>query len=208
MHAAEQAGCRVTGLTLSREQAELARRRVEERGLADRVRICERDYRQERGSYDGIASIEMFEAVGERWWPVYFDRVKELLRPGARAALQVITIGDEHFERYRRRPDFTQRYIFPGGMLPSPGRFAAVARDAGLTVKEPRFFGHDYARTLRAWAARFERALPEVRRLGFDETFIRMWRYYLSYCRAGFAAGRIDVMQVGLEHRTSLEDES
>jgi cyclopropane-fatty-acyl-phospholipid synthase len=199
MHAAETTGCRVTGITLSPQQAALARRRVEERGLTGQVDIRLRDYRSESGTYDAVASIEMFEAVGERWWPVFFAKLRQLLRPGARAGLQVITIGDRYFERYRSRPDFTQRYIFPGGMLPSPGRFAAEAAAAGLALRTPRFFGADYARTLVAWARRFESGLPEVRRLGFDERFIRMWRYYLSYCRAGFSAGRIDVMQVGLE---------
>ncbi len=141
----------------------------------------------------------MFEAVGEKWWPTFFRRVRELLEPGTAAALQVITIADERFERYRRRPDFIQRYIFPGGQLPSPERFASAARREGLSVGEPHFFGKDYAMTLAAWAERFERALPEVSRLGFDERFVRMWRYYLAYCRTGFDHGRIDVMQVALE---------
>ena len=198
VYAAEQAGCRVTGLTLSNEQAAAARALVEQRGLTGLVDIRTRDYREESGTYAGIVSIEMFEAVGERWWPAFFGKVKELLDVKGRAGLQVITIADEHFERYRRRPDFIQRYIFPGGMLPSPRRFAEAAARAGLATAEPRFFGRDYARTLSGWADRFEQALPQVRALGFDERFIRMWRYYLAYCRAGFAAGRIDVMQVGL----------
>ena len=198
-YAAEQAGCRVTGLTLSEEQAAWARDRVLERGLEDKVEVVLRDYRHEHDAYQGIVSIEMFEAVGERWWPVFFGRLKELLEPGRRAALQVITIADDKFEEYRRSPDFAQRYIFPGGMLPSPLRFSQAAQAAGLAVGKPRFFGHDYARTLSEWAQRFEAALPDVRRLGFDERFIRMWRYYLAYCRAGFMSGDIDVMQVGLD---------
>jgi cyclopropane-fatty-acyl-phospholipid synthase len=172
---------------------------VEENGLEGRVEIRLRDYREEKGAYEKIASIEMFEAVGERWWPAFFGKIRELLRPGGRAGLQVITIADEHFKRYRRQPDFIQRYIFPGGMLPSPQRFKQVAAGAGLHMGMPRFFGEDYARTLAVWASRFERVLPEVRALGFDERFIRMWRYYLAYCRAGFTSGRIDVMQVALE---------
>jgi cyclopropane-fatty-acyl-phospholipid synthase len=199
IHAAEEAGCHVTGLTLSVEQAALARERVRQRGLEGRVDIRLRDYRRETGRYRGVASIEMFEAVGERGWPTFFGRLRELLEPGAAAGLQVITIAEESFERYRRRPDFTQRYIFPGGMLPSPGRFFAAARDAGLRAGGPSFFGKDYALTLAAWADRFERALPDVRALGFDERFVRMWRYYLAYCRAGFASGNVDVMQVRLE---------
>jgi cyclopropane-fatty-acyl-phospholipid synthase len=198
VYAAEQTGCRVTGLTLSREQAAAARALVQERGLEDSVRIQERDYRQETGTYAGIVSIEMFEAVGERWWPVFFRRVRRLLQEDGRAGMQVITIADEHFERYRRRPDFIQRHIFPGGMLPSPASFAEEAGKAGLRVGRQRFFGQDYARTLTGWAERFETALPGIRALGFDERFIRMWRYYLAYCRAGFSAGRIDVMQAAL----------
>jgi cyclopropane-fatty-acyl-phospholipid synthase len=201
MHAAREAGCRVTGITLSEEQAALARQRVIEAGLEGDIDIRLSDYRSAPGRYSGIASIEMFEAVGERWWPVFFGRVRELLQPGAAAALQVITIADDRFERYARRPDFTQRYIFPGGMLPSPERFASAAHDAGLDVGEPRFFGRDYARTLMQWRERFEDALDDVRALGYDERFIRMWRYYLAYCRTGFDAGSIDVMQVRLEGR-------
>ncbi len=199
IHAARESGCRVTGITLSEAQLELARRRVAEAGLEGRVDIRLQDYRAVPGTFDGIASIEMFEAVGERWWRPFFDRTRELLEPGRAAAIQVITIADDRFERYRRRPDFIQRYVFPGGMLPSPERFRAVAEASGLTVGTPYFFGADYARTLAAWSERFEGALPRVRELGFDERFVRMWRYYLAYCRTGFEHGTIDVMQVRLE---------
>lgn len=199
IHAATEAGCRVTGLTLSEEQAVLARERVREHGLEGQVDIRLQDYREVSGTYSGIASIEMFEAVGERWWPTFFGRVKELLEPGHAAGLQVITIPDKDFEDYRRRSDFIRRYVFPGGMLPSPERFRASAEGAGLAVEEPRFFGADYASTLTAWAKRFEDVLPDVRALGFDDRFIRMWRYYLASCRTGFERGAIDVMQVRLE---------
>ena len=199
IHAAQQAGCRVTGLTLSEEQAVLAREQVERAGLDGRVDILLEDYRNIAGTYDGIASIEMFEAVGEKWWSTYFARVKELLTPGAAAGIQVITIDDDRFEAYQREPDFTQRYIFPGGMLPSPERFRTAARAAGLSALPPHFFGGDYAKTLAVWAQRFESAVPQVRALGFDERFIRMWRYYLAYCQTGFESGNIDVMQVRLE---------
>ncbi len=199
VHAARESGCRVTGLTISEAQAGLARARVREAGLEGRVGIELRDYREESGSYDGIASIEMFEAVGEKWWPAYFGAVKALLRPGRAAAVQVITIAEDRFEHYRRNPDFIQRYVFPGGMLPSPERFRSAAGAAGLGTREPMFFGHDYARTLQEWSRRYEAALPEVRALGFSERFIRMWRYYLAYCRVGFEHESIDVMQVRLE---------
>jgi cyclopropane-fatty-acyl-phospholipid synthase len=199
IHAAKEAGCHVTGLTLSEEQADLARSRVLEEGLEGRIDIRLQDYRETPETYSGIASIEMFEAVGEKWWPTYFDRVKGLLEPGGAAALQVITIAEERFEDYKREPDFIQRYIFPGGMLPSPERFRFAAEAARLSMSEPLFFGKDYARTLIAWAQRYEAVLPEIRALGFDEHFVRMWRYYLAYCRAGFETGNVDVMQVRLE---------
>jgi len=200
IHAAKHAGCRITGLTLSEEQAALARQRVEAEGLEGQVEIRLQDYRHVEGTFDGIASIEMFEAVGERWWPVFFGRVRALLATGSAAALQTITIAEDVFEDYRSNPDFIQRYIFPGGMLPTPGRFRVAAEEVGLRVGEPRLFGRDYAHTLAAWSTRFESALPEVRALGFDERFIRMWRYYLAYCRAGFEHDTIDVMQVRLEN--------
>lgn len=198
IHAAREAGCRVTGITLSEEQADHASTRVREEGLDGRVDIRLQDYREVDGVFDAVASIEMFEAVGERWWPVFFDRMGELLAPGAAAALQVITIAEDRYDAYRRNPDFIQRYIFPGGMLPSIERFGAAAEAAGLAPSDMRLFGRDYAATLSAWAARFEGVLPQVRALGFDERFIRMWRYYLAYCRAGFESGAIDVMQVRL----------
>jgi cyclopropane-fatty-acyl-phospholipid synthase len=198
VHAAEQAGCRVTGITLSEAQAELGRARVRERGLEGRVEIRLQDYRNVPETFSAISSIEMFEAVGERWWPVFFRRLREMLEPRHAAGLQVITVADDRFEHYRRHPDCIQRYIFPGGMLPSLKRFREVAGASRLAMGEPRFFGHDYARTLKAWSERFEAALPEVRKLGFDERFIRMWRYYLAYCHTGFKHGAVDVMQVRL----------
>ncbi len=197
-HAAKEAGCRVTGITLSHEQLEFARARVAQEGLEGLVDVKLIDYRDTPGTFDAIASIEMFEAVGERRWPLFFRRIRELLEPGGRAALQTIVIAEDRFDSYRSSPDFIQRYIFPGGMLPSPVRFSAVAQSKGLSVEEPHFFGPCYATTLERWQSRFEDALPQVRALGFDERFIRMWRYYLAYCRAGFNTKMIDVMQVRL----------
>ncbi len=199
IHAAKEAGCRVTGVTISPSQHDWARRAVEEAGVDDRVEIRMQDYRHVPGVYDGIVSIEMFEAVGERWWPTFFRRLRESLAPKGAAAIQTITIEDARFDDYRDNPDFIQRHIFPGGMLPSPERFVSVATAAGLRVGDPLFFGSCYAQTLAEWRRRFEAALPDVRALGFDDRFIRMWRYYLAYCQAGFKAGTIDVMQVRLE---------
>jgi cyclopropane-fatty-acyl-phospholipid synthase len=198
LHAAEKSGCKVTGVTLSEEQHAFATQQVVEAGLEDRIDIRLQDYRHVPGAFDAIASIEMFEAVGERWWPAFFSRIRELLSPGGAAAIQVITIDDARFDDYRRNPDFIQRYVFPGGMLPSPERFAESAASEGLSADAPHFFGTSYAATIAEWSARFESALPEVLELGFDERFVRMWRYYLAYCRAGFTAGTVDVMQVRL----------
>jgi cyclopropane-fatty-acyl-phospholipid synthase len=199
VYAAQQSGCRVTGVTLSEEQHAWATSAVAEAGLEGRVDIRMQDYRAVPETYSAIASIEMFEAVGERWWPVFFQRIKDLLTPGGVAALQTITIDEARFDDYRRKPDFIQRYIFPGGMLPSPERFRTAARSEGLGVADEIHFGASYAKTLAEWRARFEAAVPRVLELGFDEHFVRMWRYYLAYCRAGFNAETIDVIQVRLE---------
>jgi len=193
--AAAEYGSRVTAVTISEEQYAYARRRIAEAGLDDRVEVRFQDYRDLDGHFDAVASIEMFEAVGEPWWPVYFEKLGDVVRPEGKVGLQVITIDDAHFEDYRRNVDFIQRYIFPGGMLPSPQALEAAAARAGLEIRERFSFGLDYARTLRAWAEHFAQAWPEIRRLGFDERFRRLWSYYLAYCEAGFRAGTIDVEQ-------------
>jgi cyclopropane-fatty-acyl-phospholipid synthase len=195
-YAARTIGCRVTGLTISREQHDYARRRIFQAGLAEKVDIKFMDYRDETGTYDRIASIEMFEAVGERFWPVYFRQLSERLGDGGIAGLQVITIQDRLFETYRREIDFIRRYIFPGGMLPSPGAMKRLGEAAGLALKDERIFGHDYAATLAEWRHRFRAAWPALTPLGFDERFRRMWEYYLAYCEAGFRSGNIDVRQI------------
>ena len=189
-------GLRVTGLTLSREQLAYARAR-----LGARADLQLRDYRDERGRYDAVASIEMIEAVGERWWPAYFGKIAEVLPRRGRALVQAIVIDDALFARYRRGSDFIRRYVFPGGMLPSPARLAEQAGRAGLEVAESFSFGPDYARTLALWRSRFLARWPEARALGYDERFRRMWEFYLAYCEAGFTAGSTDVVQVVLEKR-------
>jgi cyclopropane-fatty-acyl-phospholipid synthase len=198
---AEVAGCagyRVTGLSLSDAQTAYARERIARAGLGERVRFHLRDYRDETGTYDGVASIEMFEAVGEKWWPTYFDTVRRVLAPGGRASIQTITIADARFERYRSQSDFIQQHIFPGGMLASPSRFRAEAACAGLSVRNVRDFGPDYAETLRRWLAAFDREAGAIRAQGFPERFIRCWRFYLAYCAAGFDSGSTDVSQYTL----------
>ena len=194
LHAAQR-GARVTGLSLSDAQTAYARERVAGAGVADRVEFHLRDYRDERGRYDAVASIEMIEAVGERWWPAYFRAVRNALVPGGRTCIQAITIADARFARYRTQSDFIQQYIFPGGMLPSPSRLIAEATAAGLDVVGVKAFGDDYATTLVRWLAAFDAQRVHVRALGFDDRFIRCWRFYLAYCAAGFATRTTDVAQ-------------
>lgn len=202
-HVAKSRGARVTALTISDEQYDFAARRIQREGLGEKVSIVKRDYRQEDGRYDRIASIEMFEAVGEDYWPVFFGRMRDRLSDAGRAALQIITIDDDHFDSYKSRPDFIQRYIFPGGMLPSPSKLREQVAKAGLTVDSYETFGHSYARTLAEWNERFQASWHDIAALNagkraFDIRFKRMWEYYLAYCEAGFRAGVIDVCRVAL----------
>ncbi|HTO82287.1 MAG TPA: cyclopropane-fatty-acyl-phospholipid synthase family protein [Methylomirabilota bacterium] len=186
--------CRhVTGLTLSPAQRAHAAEALAAAGLSGRVDIRLQDYREAGGRFDRIVSIEMLEAVGEAYWQTYFDRVRELLTPGGVAVLQVITIDDSRFDVYRRQPDFVQRHIFPGGMLPSPRMMRLHAARAGLDIDVPEMFGASYVRTLQEWRARFIAAWPAIAALGFSARFRRLWEYYLAYCEAGFRVGTIDV---------------
>ncbi len=197
-YAIRERGARVTGLTLSREQHDYARRRLFDAGLAERAEIVMRDYRDETGVYDGIASIEMFEAVGENYWPAYFSAVRERLGPGRLAALQVITIADRLFARYRRGTDFVQKHIFPGGMLPSPSILRRETAAAGLEFLGSVEFPESYSRTLREWREAFNCRWGEAVKLGFDQRFHRMWDFYLAVCAAGFNAGTTNGMQIAL----------
>jgi cyclopropane-fatty-acyl-phospholipid synthase len=193
-------GMRVTGITISQQQLEYARARLEHAGLSDRVDLQFRDYRDMEGRYDHIVSIEMVEAVGERYWPDYFAALKRHVAPGGSILVQAIVIADDFFESYRRHPDFIQTYVFPGGMLLSPTSLREQCRQAGLKVAELYSFGRDYARTLETWLGRFDRVADQVTKMGFDERFRRMWRYYLAYCAAGFSTGRTDVLQAHFRH--------
>lgn len=198
--AAARRGMRVTGVTISREQLEYAQARLQRAGLSDRVDLQFRDYRDIQGKYDHIVSIEMIEAVGERYWPDYFAALKRHSVPGGSAIVQAIVIADDLFEGYRRHPDFIQTYVFPGGMLLSPASLREQCRQAGLKLAEAYSFGLDYARTLETWLGRFDRVADQVSKLGFDERFRRMWRYYLAYCAAGFKTRRTDVLQAHFRH--------
>lgn len=189
-------GCYVTGISLSREQLTFARARVAGTPAERRTQFHFLDYRDLSGRYDAIVSIEMLEAVGEDYWPDYFRTLHDCLKPGGKAAVQTITIANERFADYRSGTDFIQQYIFPGGMLPSPALLEEQIRRARLELSDCHTFGLDYARTLRLWRENFENHLDEIRAQGFDEPFIRIWRFYLCYCEAGFLTRRTDVCQL------------
>lgn len=184
--AAGKAGARVRGITLSEEQLAYAKQRLNAAGLSDNCAVHLEDYRDTKGLYDRIVSIEMVEAVGEAHWPHYFQTLRDRLKPGGIAVIQAITIAPENFLAYRRQVDFIQRHIFPGGMLPTDNIMRDHARSHGLAFELQKSFGLSYARTLREWSDRFEAKWPEITKLGFDDRFRRLWRYYLAYCEAGF----------------------
>jgi cyclopropane-fatty-acyl-phospholipid synthase len=192
---AAERGHAVTGMTISPNQKAYADARLD--GRAD-IRL--QDYRDALDTYDSIVSIEMVEAVGERYWPVYFASLRDRLRPGGRAVLQAITVQDGYFDTYRRGSDFIRHYTFPGGMLLSNQVIADQARQAGLSLRDSFAFGGDYARTCRQWSQRLDAQRARLHRLGFDEGFLRSWRYYLQTCAASFATGHTDVVQVELAH--------
>ena len=192
-------GAHITGVTLSTEQLAWAQQRLAAQGVSDQADLRLQDYRDiADGPYDAICSIEMLEAVGQEYWPTYFESVARLLKPGGRACIQTIVIQDALFERYIRSTDFIQQYIFPGGCLPCPAQVRRQAQAAGLQVVDELAFGRDYAETCRRWRADFMAQRETVLSLGFDERFIRIWEFYLAYCEAGFDAGDIDVVQFTL----------
>ena len=196
--AAREVGAKVTGITISTEQYDFAKKRMFEQGLAEKADIRLVDYRDVEGQFDRVASIEMFEAVGERYWPTYFQKVRDVLAPGGRAGLQIITIKDELFDHYRSHADFIQKYVFPGGMLGSERRLKQETDRVGLEWKAISRFGQSYAETLAQWAVNFQNAWSEIKPLGFDERFRRLWHFYLSYCEAGFRSERTNVIQLSL----------
>ena len=199
-YAAVERGARITGVSISGEQCGYTRARLARAAFSDQAVVEFCDYRQLEGQYKHIVSIEMFEAVGEAYWPIYAAKLKSLLAPGGRVALQTITIEEARFEGYRRSPDFIQRYVFPGGMLPTKAALASTLSEAGLKITDRLDFGHDYARTLVEWRERFDASWPAIAKLGFDDRFRRLWHYYLAYCEAGFRDNAVDVVQVGIEH--------
>jgi cyclopropane-fatty-acyl-phospholipid synthase len=211
LHAARQHGCRITSVTISREQYDLARRRIAEAGLADRVEVLLADYREldpgEHGRFDKLVSIEMIEAVGHEYQPAFFEKCAAMLEPHGAMLLQAITIADRQYERARRSVDFIQRYIFPGSCLTSITNMSAVlTRVTDLKIAHLEDIGFHYARTLEEWRMRFDSRLDEIRALGYEETFIRMWRYYFCYCEAGFLERAIgDVQMLLMKPECRLE---
>ena len=197
-YAAGKRGLRVTGLTISQAQHDYAVERMARAGLSEMVEIKLQDYRDETGRYDGIASIEMFEAVGEKYWPAYFQTVRDRLKDGARATIQVITVPNERFALYRKNVDFIQKYIFPGGMLISPARFRDEAGSVGLGWMSSIEFGESYSQTLRRWHEVFNARWDQISAMGYDQRFQRMWNYYLTSCAAAFHTGICDVTQITL----------
>jgi cyclopropane-fatty-acyl-phospholipid synthase len=202
-YAAKERGLKVTGLTISEEQFNYAKERVEKAGISYLVDFKLQDYRDETGMYDGIASIEMFEAVGEKYWPVYFETVRERLKPGANATLQIITVHDRRWDIYKRGVDFIQKYIFPGGMLPSPKALKAQVEKAGLNVERSIEFGQSYNISLRRWHETFNEKWDQIAEMGFDDRFRRMWNFYLTSCASTFESGNCDVTQITIKRPSS-----
>ena len=198
-YAAETIGARVTGVTISQAQHDYAVERMKRLGLSDKVDIVMMDYRDIDGQFDAVVSIEMFEAVGETYWGTYFTKLHDVLKKGGKAGLQIITIADDMFEDYRSRADFIQKYIFPGGMLPSAQKLVEQTQKAGLNLITNFKFGQDYAETLKQWAQRFEKAWHEGRIHGFDAQFRKLWLFYLAYCEAGFRTARTNVVHLELQ---------
>ncbi len=195
-YAAGTRGLRVTALTISREQHDFAVARIKNAGLSGQVEISLRDYRDETGTYDGIASIEMFEAVGEKYWPAYFETLHNRLKRGAQATLQIITTPDDRFKAYRKRVDFIRKYIFPGGMLPSPGVLQAQVARAGLTHVRTQEYSDSYDQTLRRWYETFNAAWGDIEKMGFDSRFRRMWNFYLTSSASSFSGRNCDLIQI------------
>ena len=203
---AAERGATVTTITLSQEQAALAQERFEAAGVTDRIEIRLQDYREvpqsETGSYDAIVSVEMIEAVGEEFWPTYFQTIDRLLAPGGRVSIQAITMADHRYRATRNSYGWIQKYIFPGGLIPSPLAIDRhLAEHTGLRVAATRSLGPDYARTLHLWREEFNRNWHDINALGFDATFRRMWEFYLGYCEAGFRTGYLDVLQLQMRRR-------
>ena len=191
--------CKITAITISKEQFNFAKKRIEEANLSKKVTVLFCDYRNIEGKFDKIVSIEMFEAVGKDYWNVFFDKIKSILKPNGNIGLQLITIDDKIYNVYEKNPDFIQKYIFPGGMLPSFKILENILSNNSLYIESVNSYANDYAKTLSLWKQEFNKNWENIEKLGFDETFNRMWNYYLSYCEGGFLSKNIDLKQINLK---------
>ena len=198
-YAVKTRGVNITGLTLSKEQLEYSKQRMFKQGFADKSNFLLQDYRDEKGKFDAVVSIEMFEAVGEKYWPIYFQTIQNVLRSGKLGCLQIITIDEKYFPKYRKSVDFLQKYIFPGGMLPSYETLLNQVSRANLEFVSSKEFGQSYSKTLRIWADRFNSKWEKISPMGFDERFNRMWNFYLTSCASFFFSGSGDVTQITLK---------
>ncbi len=192
-YAAKKYKCNIDAITISKEQYDYTSNKIQKEGLAEKVAVLFKDYREINNKYSNIASIEMFEAVGKKYWSSYFDIIQNSLSENGKAALQIITINEKRAEGYQSRPDFIQQYIFPGGMLPTKKQLETSAKEVGLKCLEMLSFGKSYAKTLNIWNSQFQESWNEVARYGFDDNFKKMWEYYFSYCETGFLSGSTDV---------------
>ncbi len=192
-YAAKNYKCKIDAITISKEQYDYTANKIQKEGLGEKVAVQFKDYREINNKYSNIASIEMFEAVGKKYWNGYFDKIRNSLSEDGKAALQVITINEKRADNYQSRPDFIQQYIFPGGMLPTKRQLEISAKDVGLKCLELLSFGKSYAKTLNIWNAQFQESWNDVSSYGFDNKFKRMWEYYFSYCETGFLSGSTDV---------------
>ena len=191
--------CKITAITISKEQFNFAKKRIEEANLSKKVTVLFCDYRNIEGKFDKIVSIEMFEAVGKDYWNVFFDKIKSILKPNGNIGLQLITIDDKIYNVYEKNPDFIQKYIFPGGMLPSFKILENILSNNSLYIESVNSYANDYAKTLSLWKQEFNKNWKNIEKLGFDETFNLMWNYYLSYCEGGFLSKNIDLKQINLK---------
>ncbi len=191
--------CKITAITISKEQFNFAKKRIEEANLSKKVKVLFCDYRNIEGEFDKIVSIEMFEAVGKDYWNVFFDKIESILKPNGNIGLQLITIDDKIYDVYKKNPDFIQKYIFPGGMLPSFKILENIISNNSLYIESVNSYANDYAKTLSLWKQEFNKNWENIEKLGFDETFNRMWNYYLSYCEGGFLSKNIDLKQINLK---------
>ena len=191
--------CDITAITISKEQFYFAKKRIKDANLSKKVTVLFCDYRNIEGKFDKIVSIEMFEAVGKNYWNVFFDKIESILKPNGNIGLQLITIDDKIYDVYKNNPDFIQKYIFPGGMLPSFKILENIINNNSLYIESVNSYANDYAKTLNLWKKEFNKNWKNIEKLGFDETFNLMWNYYLSYCEGGFLSKNIDLKQINLK---------